>query len=336
MVTLKTIAKECGLSTTAVSKALRNEKDISPTTIQKVNEVAKQLGYYKNRAAVNLKTRKSNIIGVLMQDDTQSGVTHELFANILNSAMFKARDCGYSLLFVMDKLGDQQLSYVEYVKAHGCDGVLVLVEDFNDEKTLELAKLDIPLISIDYVYQNRGAIISDNSEGMAKMVEYAYEQGHRKIAFIHGEVTNVTNIRLASFHTACEKLGIEIPQEYLKQGQFHDPESAERCTYELLDLSNPPTFIFYQDDFAFIGGLNALENRNLSYPKDISVAGYDGMMLTSVIKPNLMTWEQNTKQLGQQAVEQLIEAIESPKTYIPRVVEVKGKLNHGQSVKKIN
>ncbi len=101
-------------------------------------------------------------------------------------------------------------------------------------------------------------------------------------------------------------------------------------------MKDPPTFIFYQDDFAFIGGMHAFENRDITIAKDISVAGYDGMNLSQVMKPRLMTWKQNTVQMGKEAVRLLIEAVEKPKIYIPRSVEVRGELLKGKSVKNLN
>ncbi len=335
MVTIKEIAKECGISATAVSKALRNEKDISQATIEKVKKTAKEMGYIKNPAAVRLKTNRSYTFGVLMEDGTQSGITHEFFASILNSFIIHAREKGYTVTFISDKLGNETLSYEEYVRVHGCDGVLILVHEFEDDKILNLVKSEVPVVVVDYSYSHCSAVNSDNEHAIREMVHYAYEMGHSKIAFIHGEITMVTKIRIASFYKTCDELGIPINEDYIKEGVYHDPKSAEEITYELLSMKEPPTFIFYQDDFAFIGGLNAFENKNIEIPKDISVAGFDGMSLSQVIRPKLMTWKQNGQEMGREAVGLLIEAVEKPKSYIPRIVEVRGELLKGKSVKNI-
>ncbi len=336
MVTIKEIAKECGLSATAVSKALRGEKDISQTTIDKVKKTAKELGYIKNPAAVRLKTNRSYNLGVLLEDGTQSGITHEFFASILNSFLLNAHQQGYTVTFISDKFGKETLSYSEYVHVHGCDGIMILAFDFEDPQIIELANSGVPVVSVDYNYNHCSSVNSDNEYAMAEMVNYAYSMGHRKIAFIHGEMTSVTRIRIASFYKTCEQLGIEVDEDYVKQGLYHDTKSAELITYELLDMKEPPTFIFYQDDFAFIGGLNALESRGVEIGKDISVAGYDGMLLSQVLRPKLMTWKQDTQKIGEEAVSLLIEAIERPKSYIPRIVEVRGELLKGKSVSNIN
>ncbi len=336
MTTIKEIAKECGLSATAVSKALRDEKDISKETIEKVKKTAKNLGYIRNPAAVRLKTNRSYTFGVLMEDGTGSGITHEFFATILNSFIVNARENGYSVSFIGDKLGEEKLSYEDYIRVIGYDGVLILVSKFEDDSTLSVLRQEMPVVAIDYTYSHCSTVNSDNEFAMNEMVKYAYEMGHRKIAFIHGEMSMVTKIRIAGFYRACENLGIEVNEDYIKEGIYHDPKSAERITYELLDMKEPPTFIFYQDDFAFIGGFNAIESRDLEIPGDISVAGFDGMGITQVMRPKIMTWKQNAEKIGQEAVNLLIEEIEKPKSFIPRTVDVKGELLKGQSVKNIN
>ncbi len=337
MITIKEIAKECGLSATAVSKALRGEKDISLATIEKVKETAKRLGYIRNPAAVRLKTNRSYNFGVLIEDATNSGITHELFAYILNSFINKSRENGYTVTFISDKFGSETLSYQEYANIHGCDGVLVLVHKFNDIKLLEFVESKIPVVVLDYTFDNCSSIMSDNENAMNEMVKYAYDMGHRRIAFIHGkEKVAVTQLRLAGFKKACEELGVEINPDYIREGVYHDTQSAEDITYELLDLETPPTFIFYQDDYAFIGGMNAMENRNVKIGEDISVAGFDGMSLTQIIRPKLMTWKQNTGAMGEEAVNLLMNSLENADKPTSKIISVKGELLKGNSVKNLN
>ncbi len=336
MVTIKEIATACGISATAVSKALRDEKDISKQTIELVKKTAQDLGYVKNPAAVRLKTNRSYNFGILLEDGLHSGLTHEFFASILNSFINEAREFGYTATFIGDRFGKSTMSYVDYIKMLGCDGLIILVHQFEEDKLLDIVSSKIPIVMIDYSYNECSSVNSDNEYAMSEMVKYAYEMGHRKIAFIHGETSAVTKIRVASFYRSCEQLGIDVNENYVKEGLYHDPKSAESITYELIAMKDPPTFIFYQDDFAFIGGMHAFENRDITIAKDISVAGFDGMLLSQVMKPRLMTWKQNTVQMGKEAVRLLIEAVEKPKIYIPRSIEIRGELLKGKSVKNLN
>ena len=170
---------------------------------------------------------------------------------------------------------------------------------------------------------------------MRDLVLYLHERGHRKIAFIHGENTSVTQKRMASFYKTCEEVGIEVPEAYIRQAFYHDPRSSARATRELLALADRPTCIMYPDDFSFIGGMNEIEKAGLRIPDDISVTGYDGIYLSEVLRPRLTTLRQDTEKLGKEAVERLVEIIEHPKTAIPKQVLIEGQLLEGGSVKQL-
>src|SRR5665647_266697 len=116
---------------------------------------------------------------------------------------------------------------------------------------------------------------------------------------------------------------------------YHDPKSSAIATRELLDLPERPTCILYPDDFSFIGGMNEIERHGLSIPDDISVVGYDGIMLSQVLRPRLTTFRQEAEIMGTKAAKKLVEAIENPKLYIAQQVMVPGQLLEGGTVKQI-
>ncbi len=294
------------------------------------------MGYFPDATARALKTNRSNNLGVLFVDQTQSGLTHEYFSHVLNSFKVEAERLGFDITFISRNIGEFGMNYYEHCKYRKCDGVVIASVDFNDPAVIELVRSEIPTVTIDHVFDNRTAILSDNVQSMHDLVCYLYERGHKKIAFIHGEETAVTKKRLASFYKTCEELGIDVPDNYVKAALFHDPKSSALATRELLELSDRPTCIMYPDDFSFIGGMNEIEKQGLSIPDDISVTGYDGIYLSQVLRPKLTTWRQDTEALGREAAAKLIEAIVSPKTFIPRQVIVPGRLLEGGSVKAID
>ena len=186
---------------------------------------------------------------------------------------------------------------------------------------------------IDHVFNNRMAILSDNVAGTKALVQQAWACGHRRIAFIHGEKTAVTESRLAGFYQACEELGLKVPEEYVRCGVYHDVDRCAEETRALLALPQRPTCIIFPDDFSALGGYNALTEAGLSIPEDISVMGYDGIYLSRVVKPSLVTYQQNTKSLGRLAADKLIELIEHPRVTLPEQIRVSGKLLDGGSVR---
>ena len=335
MVTIKMIAKKCGYSPATVSKALNGAPDISTETAEFIKKTAAEMGYTPNSAARALKTSRSYNFGVLFEDATNSGLTHEFFSHILESFKHRAEDLGYDISFISDRLGGREVSYTEHAHYRSCDGVMIASVEYTDPAVVELANSGIPVVSIDYIFENCGSVQSDNIQGMRDLVTYIHSQGHRKIAFIHGEETAVTRQRIASFYRTCRELGLEIPEEYVVSGFFHDPAASGLATRKLLELKNPPTCILYPDDISYIGGMNEIERLGLSVPDDISVAGYDGIKMSQYLRPRLTTLRQDAEQMGRIAAEELARAVEEGKLYLPSRIVIPGKLLPGDTVRKI-
>ena len=335
MVTIKDISKACGVSPSTVSKVLNGYTDISRETIENVFRTAETMGYTPNAAARMLKTNRSNNIGVLFEDALQSGLRHEYFSAMLTSLKDEAEQHGYDITFISRDLGGRPMSFLEHCRYRKCDGLVITCADFFDDGITELIRSEIPVVTVDHTFDRRGAVVSDNVRGMTELVEYVFSRGHRCIAYIYGDDTSVTRNRLAGFHRTCVRLGVSVPDEYVLPARYHDAESCAAATRRLMELREPPTCILYPDDIALLGGRNQLESMGLSVPEDISIAGYDGCYLSRALRPVLTTVQQDTDTIGRLAARQLIRAIESPKTYLPRQELIPGKLQEGGTVKLI-
>lgn len=336
MVSLKDIANECGVSIATVSKALNGHKEISGPTTEKILSAATKLGYMPNSAARALKTNRTYNLGVLFVDETRSGLTHEYFSTVLDSFKVEAEFNGYDITFINHNIGSRTASYLEHCRYRGVDGVVIACVDFFDPQVIELVHSDIPVVTIDYTFDNHVSVVSDNICGMRDLVKYVHSMGHRRIAFIHGENTSVTTNRIASFYKTCIELGLEIPDEYVCTACYHDTQKSADCTRTLLALSQPPTCILFPDDFSYIGGMNVLRETGLRVPEDISIAGYDGINLSQMLDPKLTTLKQDTVTLGRIAAQKLIDLIEHPKITLPGSTIVPGRLLKGATVKRIS
>lgn len=337
MVSLKDISAACKVSVATVSKALNDQSDISEATKERVRAVAKELGYFPNSAAKALKTNRTWNLGVLFVDEAQSGLTHDYFAYVLDSFKRTAEEKGYDITFInCCKTRKNRMSYLEHAKYRGFDGVVIACIDFNDPEVMELVKSKIPIVTIDHVFHNRITIISDNVRGMRELFTYVYEKGHRRIAYIHGADSAVTQARVTSFYRTAQEFGIEIPDEYVKEAAYRDTQETYRMTQELLALKNPPTCILFPDDRASFGGLNAIREAGLKIPEDISVAGYDGSLIGQQMEPKLTTYRQDTEAIGKHAAEELISLIEQPKTTVVQQVVIEGQVIEGETVRDVS
>ena len=335
MVSMKEIAKKCNVSVASVSKALNGYSDISEETRKFILKTASEMGYLPNSSARTLKTKRSYNLGVMFVDEAASGLTHDYFNHVLESFKRTAEDRGYDITFTSGKISGQKLSYYEHCRYRGVDGVVIACVDFYAQEVQELIRSEIPVVTIDHVFDGNIAVVSNNSQGMEDLVTYIYEQGHRKIAYIHGDDTSVTRIRLSSFYRTMQRMGVEIPDEYIRECPYRDADAAAKKTGELLDLAQPPTCILYPDDYAAIGGINEIRERGLRISEDISIAGYDGITIAKILEPKLTTLCQDTAAIGKIAAEKLIDLIENPKTTLIDRFTVDGTLFKGGSVKQL-
>ena len=300
MVSMKEIAKKCNVSVASVSKALNGYSDISEETRKLILRTASEMGYLPNSSARTLKTKRSYNIGVMFVDEAASGLTHDYFNHVLESFKRTAEEKGYDITFTSGKISGQKLSYYEHCRYRGVDGVVIACVDFYADEVQELIRSEIPVVTIDHVFDGKIAVVSNNTQGMEELVSYVYEQGHRRIAYIHGDNTSVTRMRLSGFYRTLQRLGVEIP-----------------------------------DDYAAIGGINEIRERGLRIPEDISIAGYDGITIAKILEPKLTTLCQNTVAIGRIAAEKLIDLIENPKTTLIDRFTVDGTLFKGASVKQL-
>ncbi len=333
VVSMKDIALRCGVSVATVSKALNGLPDIGEATRQLVLATAKELGYTANAAARALKTNRTYNLGILFSDLSNSGFMHEYFASALNCFRMEAERCGYDITFISSKVGGSDTGYLQHALYRGVDGVAIINADFFDQQVQELVCSDLPAVTLDHAFNNRPAVLSDNTQGVEALVHYVYEKGHRRIAYIHGNRTAVTEKRLTGFFRACEALDLPIPEEYIAECLYHEPPVCYQATKRLLALPERPSCILFPDDYAYIGGLNAILEAGLRIPEDISAVGYDGIHMAKMLSPRLTTWRQNSEELGRIAATLLIERIEHPRTALPQHVTVQGRLLEGETVK---
>ena len=307
MVSLKDISVRCGVSVATVSKALNGHKDVSEATRERLMKAAKEMGYFPNSQARALKTNRTYNLGVMYLDEAGSGLTHEFFAKVLDSFKTTAEAAGYDITFINRDVGKQKMSTYEHCKYRNVDGVIIACTDFTSQDVYEVINGDIPVVTIDHIFDCRTAIMSNNEKGMEELINYVTKMGHRKIAFIQGNRSAVAERRLAGFYKACMTRGISVDPDWILNG-----------------------------DYPAMGAFNAVKEMGLSVPEDISIVGYDGIAYSQLLSPKLTTYLQDTDLIGVTAAKQLVSLIENPQTTFKEVITVDGKLLEGGSVSGIN
>lgn len=336
MATIKELSIKCGVSVSTVSKALNGYKDIGDETRRNILRIASEIGYFPDSNARALKMKKTYNLGVLFSTMFNHGLRNEYFAHILASFNEYATNRGYDINFIEHNIGNRKMSFLEHCRYRNFDGVCIACADFFDSEVLDVVNSKLPVVVIDHVFHEAISILSDNMDGMRQLTQYIIDQGHSRIAFIHGTNSSVTHNRLVSFYQALKDNNITIPPEYVIEGVYRDAEVAESITQKLLDLPMRPTCIIAPDDYSALGVMNTVRRNGLKIPDDVSIVGFDGISLAQALEPKLTTIRQDTDRIGAEAAKQLINLIENPMATTISNVYLKVQLMRGGSVRNMN
>ena len=333
MVSIKDIAQACGVSTATVSKALNNRNDVNPATRERVQETAKALGYLPNAMARALKTNRTYNIGILMVDKADRGLQHYFFSSILDSFKVVMERNGYDLTFISSQIGRQAYSYYEHCLYRNVDGVLAACVDFESDDVQSLLGSSLPVVSVDYIKDGKYSVASDNARGTEMVTEYAIGRGHKRIAFLFGENSQVTDARRNAFVETMKAHGLETDERLILQGKYLHPEISYKLTQQLLAEPDRPTCILYPDDICAVAGMTAIRDAGMTPGKEVSVVGYDGHPVLRMMGPHLTTIRQDTERIGIRAAETMLRLLQ--KQEIPeseRVSFVDVQLLEGETV----
>ncbi|WDC85157.1 substrate-binding domain-containing protein [Caloramator sp. mosi_1] len=215
------------------------------------------------------------------------------------------------MLFISKDIGGDRISYLDHCKIRAVDGVIIITSQPDDKQIQDIIKSDFPCVLIDNESNRVSSVHSDDAQGCFMAAEYLYSLGHRRIAHIYGSKDTFSgNVRFNEFKNALIELGVEIRDEYFVDGGYFSFEGGYDAMKKLLELKEPPTAVFAAGDFMAIGAINAIKEKGLKVPKDISVIGYDDLEISRYITPKLTTIKQNTDLLGENAADILVNMID--------------------------
>lgn len=264
-------------------------------------------------------------IGILYAEESGRGLMHPFFAPILNAIKEEAEANGFCILFINYKLITTGTDCAELCRGAGLEGVCLVCFDFSSPEIRELAASGIPCVTIDHMMKGVPTVISDNENGVQRLIEYAISKGHRRIAFVHGHNNSVvTRTRIQLFRNTMDYYKLPVPADYLREGEYDNIELTRSIVGELLRLPERPTCILLPDDIAYIGARDAAWELGLRIPQDISFAGYDGLSIGQTLEPKLTTIRQDCERIGVTAIQTLIRQIDHPKAgrQVPQVLPV--------------
>jgi LacI family repressor for deo operon, udp, cdd, tsx, nupC, and nupG len=311
---IQDVAREAGVSTATVSRALSNPELLTEATRQTVFAAIRSTGYRVNRAARNLRTQQAGAILVLVPN-----LGNPFFSQILAgiSAAFGSRD--YSVLIADTKdhtTGGKHV--VDYFLDAQIDGMICLDGAISPQ---ELQLFEDNGVSGKIVFACEWAhdvalpsVRSDNVRGAQLAVRHLYDLGHRKIAHITGPQENVlTHARREGMMAERTRLELPAREEWIIRGDF-SLESGRRAGEQILAMNDRPTAVFCCSDQVAFGLMSTLTANGLRVPEDISVVGFDDIELSEFYVPALTTVRQDRRALGARAVSLLLDCIDASHT----------------------
>ncbi|KAB1437638.1 LacI family DNA-binding transcriptional regulator [Candidatus Galacturonibacter soehngenii] len=311
-VTIKDVAREAGVSVATVSKILNNKPYISEKTRQHVKEVMKQLDYHPNAQASNFKYKRSNNIIFLAITQLHTAFHNPHMFEILCGAESVTKKKKYNLSFVgVSSTEEAYTSVLEIVGRNTADGILVHGSATSRHLVDFLVKSNFPHIIIGRPpFASASCWIDINNRMSGQMaMEYLETCGYSKIAFLGGPKSDeISRHRLQGFLSYMNINGLTTQEDFIKYGEY-TKESGFTMMEELLSYGTLPDAVICENNLIAMGAVKAIENKNLSIPKDIGMITFDDYPLSQLIDPPLTVIDIDVYEMGNQAATILLRKI---------------------------
>jgi LacI family transcriptional regulator len=317
---IRDIAERLGVSVATVSRVINDYPDVSPETRERVREAIREERFVPDRTARTLVTGRSQVVGIILETGAgHPDLQHPFFQEVLDGLKRTVGPSGYDLL-LFSRDGSEPRSYLSRIRHHRVDGVVAMGADHQAEIE-EVVASKVPCMGVDLALAGAraGWVTSDNAEGAALAVRHLHGLGHRRIAHIAGTRDSAPGAdRLRGFRREIERLGVPLPNGYVREGDFY-PGSGHAAMAALLDLPDPPTAVVAAADLMAAGAIQAVVDRGLRVPDEVAVVGFDDIQIASLLRPSLTTIRQDKPGLGAAAGRALIGMIADPELTPPGI-----------------
>ena len=329
MITIKSIAEAAHCSVATVSKALNGRPDVAEATRERILAIAKEYDFYPNAVGKALKNKVTENIGVIFCREQLPLSLNPFYSRVLEGIEAELAVSNYSLVLHLLPEGTTT-AIPKMIRESRVDG-LVLIGVLQQEFIEQLVSLAIPTVLVDPKIAGSTfcQVLIDNEHGAYEAVKYLIDRGHRRIAFISGDLERLSfSQRFDGYRKALDYARIPYHEELVRTGGL---EKGYDHVSALLDLDEPPTAIFAANDINAVYGYKAIVDHEMRIPEDISIIGFDDIELGKMISPPLTTIRVYKEQMGSIAVRTLFKVM-SDHTLHPFTTMVPTRLVERESV----
>ena len=311
--TLSSIARRTGYSITTVSRVLSGQaaqNRISDKAREEIMKEARRCNYSPNIIARNLRTSRTNTIGLILPS-----VANPYFAELSSAVISEARRNGYTTI-VTDSMEneDNQKANIAMLISRRVDGIIAAPCGDNPELLEEINKTNIPVVLVDRPLKGSHLphVTTNNYSGGFEATNALIRNGHRHIACIQGAKTSVPNMkRVAGYMDALKRVGLE--DNAVVVGNEFSLQNGYLETKLLLNSSPIPTAIFTLSNTIGLGAIKAIREAGLRIPEDISLIAFDNNIYMDYLVPAITRINQPVEEMAKLAVKLLFESIETGK-----------------------
>ncbi|MGD8485839.1 MAG: LacI family DNA-binding transcriptional regulator [Chloroflexota bacterium] len=308
MATVLDVAKRARVSPMTVSRVVNGSGPVSPTLRARVEKALKETGYVPNTVARNLRTKRTDTIGLVMPD-----ITNPFFTHVVRGMEVTARESGlYLLLTNTDQRPDEEQRVVSMLLQRQVDGMLAIPAGTCADTVRRCRDARVPLVIVDRRPEmaDVDVVRADAEGGAYELGQLLAGLGHRHAAVLTGPEYVPTAVdRAAGFAKAYEEAGLPAP--IVRHGDFSLEAGRDMCT-QVMQAEPRPTAIFAGNNFLAIGTQHALEELGLRIPEDVALVGLDDLPTEMVTFPFLTVAAQPAEEMGRRAVRLLLERIKEP------------------------
>jgi len=304
-VTIGDVAAQAGVSIATVSKVINGRYGVAPATLERVQAVIDELGYESSLVARSLRSRRTNVLGIVVAD------IEPFSAELLKGAGAAIRERGYELIVYSGSGHGKDHSgwerrYISRLGGTLTDGIILVtptVVDVDD---------GTPLVAVDPHTgpSSLPSVHSDNLAGAITATRHLLELGHRRIGFLAGRPDlESARQREQGYCRALSDAGLPVDTNLIRVGDY-ELEMSQEPARQLLTLDDRPTAVFAANDLSAMQTMHVARTLGLAIPHDVSVVGFDNIPESALIEPPLTTIDQSIQEMGRRAVELLIAVIE--------------------------